>query len=49
VVRNFSWLSLSESFPESLIAQVRSLATERLRNQKEHLYDVCRTFHDWTL
>ena len=48
-VRNFSWLSLSDSFPEALIHSCQELFDERVRKQKDYIYNVCETFSDWTL
>lgn len=48
-VRNFSWLALSDSFPEAVIDQCRKLLDERVGRRKDYLLDVCKTFNEWTL
>lgn len=49
VVRNFSWLSLSDSFPEAVILECQELIAERVLKRKDYLLDVSSTFGDWTL
>lgn len=48
-VRNFSWLALSDSFPESLIRQCQEVFETRVTKRKDHLLRVCETFNDWEL
>ena len=48
-VRNFSWLSLSDSFPEEVIHGCQEAFDERIRQRKEYIFNVCQTFSDWTL
>jgi len=48
-VRNFSWLSLSDSFPESLVQECKSLFDERVATRFDYIMDVCKTFDNWTL
>ncbi len=48
-VRNFSWLSLSDSFPEEVIRECQELFVVKVLNQKEKLLDISKTFNDWTL
>ena len=48
-VRNFSWLALSDSFPEDLVNECKNLFDERVGCRKDYILDVCRTFSDWTL
>ena len=48
-VRNFSWLALSDSFPESLIRQCQEVFETRVTKRKDHLLRVCETFDDWKL
>ena len=48
-VRNFSWLSLSDSFPESVIEECKALFDERVTKRYEYIMDVCKTFDNWTL
>ena len=46
-VRNFSWLALSDSFPEALINECRALFDERVTRHREQLLQVCQTLKDW--
>ena len=46
-VRNFSWLALSDSFPEAVINECKALFDERVTNHRDHLLEVCKTFNDW--
>lgn len=46
-VRNFSWLALSDSFPEALINECRTLFDERVTRHREQLLQVCQTLKDW--
>ena len=48
-IRNFSWLSLSDSFPEPLIQECKSLFDERVAGRYDYIMDVCKTFENWTL
>jgi len=48
-VRNFSWLSLSDSFPADLIRQCQSLFAERVTHRRDHLLAISQTFSDWSL
>ena len=48
-VRNFSWLSLSDSFPEPLIQECKSYFDERIAKRYDYIKDVCKTFDHWTL
>lgn len=48
-VRNFSWLSLSDSFPEAVIRECQDLFEERILKRKDHIQRVCETFNDWKL
>ena len=47
VVRNFSWLSLSDSFPEAVVRECQQAFAERVGKRKDWLLDVSRTFADW--
>jgi hypothetical protein len=49
LVRNFSWLSLSDSFPGSVIQECKSLFVERIARRYDYIMDVCKTFEHWTL
>jgi hypothetical protein len=49
IVRNFSWLALSDSFPEDLIRQCQDAFDERVVRHKDHLLAVCETFGDFSL
>ena len=48
-VRNFSWLALSDSFPEEVINECKSLFEVRIGARKDYILEVCKTFKDWTL
>ena len=48
-VRNFSWLSLSDSFPEALVQECKSNFDERVMKRRDHLLAVSKTFDDWTV
>ena len=48
-VRNFSWLSLSDSFPESVVNECKMLFDERITKRFDYIMDVCKTFGNWTL
>ena len=48
-VRNFSWLSLSDSFPESVIQECKQLFDERIAKRYDYIKNVCKTFDNWTL
>ena len=48
-VRNFSWLALSDSFPEDVIRQCQQIFHTRVEARKEHIFSVCQTLSDWTL
>jgi uncharacterized protein (TIGR02172 family) len=48
-VRNFSWLALSDSFPEAVVNECKNLFDERIAQRKDYILDVCNTFGDWTL
>ena len=46
-VRNFSWLALSDSFPETVINECRTLFDERVTRHRDYLLQVCQTLKDW--
>ena len=46
-VRNFSWLALSDSFPETVINECRTLFDERITRHRDYLLQVCQTLKDW--
>ena len=48
-VRNFSWLSLSNSFPDEVIRHCQEIFAERVTKRKDYILSVCDTFKDWTL
>ena len=48
-IRNFSWLSLSDSFPESIIWECQQAFSERVTKRKDQLLQVCTTFNDWKI
>ncbi len=49
LVRNFGWLSLSDSFPPEVIRICQEQFEKRVRGQKEYIYKVCETFADWQI
>ncbi|MCR5820326.1 MAG: STAS domain-containing protein [Bacteroidaceae bacterium] len=48
-VRNFNWLSLSDSFPEELIRECQERFRERVASRFDHIKYVCQTFQTWKL
>jgi len=46
-IRNFSWLSLSDSFPESIIQECKSVFDERIVKRYDHIMSVCKTLGNW--
>ncbi len=46
-IRNFTWLTLSDSFPEALIRECQELFKEKILKHKDDLLSVCKTFGDW--
>lgn len=47
LVRNFSWLSLSDSFPEAVIRECQGLFVERVVKDKDRILSVCATLNDY--
>lgn len=48
-VRSFSWLALSDSFPEEVVNECKNLFAQRIGNRQDYILDVCKTFSDWKL
>lgn len=48
-VRNFSWLALSDSFPEDVVEECKALFETRVAARRDYILEVCKTFKDWTL
>ena len=48
-IRNFSWLSLSDTFPEPVIQECQAAFHERVASRYDYIMDVCKTFEHWTL
>ena len=48
-IRNFSWLSLSDSFPEEVIAACKATFEERIIKQWDFIVETSKTLADWTL
>ena len=46
-IRNFSWLALSDSFPESVINECKALFNERVASRRDEILDICKTFKKW--
>jgi len=49
LVRNFSWLSISDTFPEDVIQECKFSFDERVGKRFDYIKDVCKTFDNWTL
>ena len=48
-VRNFSWLALSDSFPEEVVNECKDVFEERVASRRDYILDVCKTFGDWQI
>lgn len=48
-IRKFSWLALSDSFPEAVINECKALFNQQVTNRHDYLLGVCSTLKDWTL
>ena len=48
-IRKFSWLALSDSFPEAVINECKALFNQQVTNRHDYLLEVCSTLKDWTL
>ena len=48
-VRNFSWLALSDSFPQEVIKQCQDLFQQRVTNRYDEIMRICKNFDNWTL
>ena len=48
-VRNFSWLSLSDSFPEPVVEECKAMFAERVAKRYDYIMDVCKTFSNYQL
>lgn len=46
-VRSFSWLALSDSFPEAVVNECRTIFDERVTRHRDYLLDICQTLKDW--
>ena len=46
-VRNFSWLSLSDSFPEDVIQECKARFDDLIGSRYDYIMDVCKTFKNW--
>lgn len=46
-IRNFSWLSLSDSFPEPLVEECKAMFDERVTKQYERIMRVCKTLSSY--
>ena len=46
-IRNFSWLALSDSFPEALVNECKALFEKRVASRRDYILDVCKTFGEW--
>ena len=48
-VRNFSWLALSDSFPEEVVNECKAIFKERVADRRDYILDICKTFKEWKL
>ena len=48
-IRNFSWLALSDSFPETVIEECKTMFDKRVAQRFDYIKEVCKTFSNWTL
>ena len=48
-VRNFSWLALSDSFPEEVVNECKAVFEERVASRRDYILDVCKTFGEWKM
>lgn len=48
-VRGYSWLALSDSFPDDVIMMCQQNFEERVLKNKDRIMDVCHTLDDWKL
>ncbi|MBR5394777.1 MAG: anti-sigma factor antagonist [Bacteroidaceae bacterium] len=46
-IRNFSWLALSDSFPEEVVNECKAIFEERVASRRDYILDVCKTFGEW--
>jgi hypothetical protein len=46
-IRNYSWLALSDSFPEAVIQQCQQLFNERVAARRDHILNVCSTLKEY--
>ena len=46
-IRNYSWLALSDSFPEAVIQQCQQLFNERVIPHRDHILNVISTLKEW--
>lgn len=48
-IRSYSWLALSDTFPEEVIRQCQNRFEACVSARREHLLNVCSTLKDWTI
>ena len=48
-VRKFSWLSLSDSFPEQIVKECQALFSDIVVSRYGYIMEVCKTFNSWEL
>jgi hypothetical protein len=46
-IRNYSWLALSDSFPEAVIQQCQQAFNERVIPHRDHILNAVSTLKDW--
>ena len=48
-IRKFSWLSLSDSFPDSVVQECQTLFDEVVTKRYDYIMKVSETFKNWKL
>ena len=48
-IRKFSWLSLSDSFPDSVVQECQALFDEVVTKRYDYIMKVSETFKNWKL
>lgn len=46
-IRSFSWLALSDSFPEEVVNECKAVFEKRVASRRDYILDVCKTFGEW--
>ena len=48
-IRNFTWMALSDSFPQDLLDSCRQQFYNRVEKRKDYILEICKTFNDWKI